>query len=79
MVRKRSLAAVEETFELPRKRYVAGRCNCSCHRHPGTKHCIACCNKCPHCGENIILALYDSHVEECAQRKDGYPRRPLMS
>lgn len=46
---------------------VFGKCNCPCHKHPGSKHCVACCNKCPHCGENIMLALYDAHVELCAQ------------
>jgi hypothetical protein len=29
---------------------------------------MACCNKCPHCGKNIILGIYNKHVEICAQK-----------
>lgn len=63
--RIKNMSALSFYDDMPKKN-VIGRCTCSCHAS-GAKHCIACCNKCPHCGENIILAIYDSHVEECAQ------------
>lgn len=64
------LPGILESYESrDHHRYVPGECQCSCHKHPGTKHVIACCNRCPHCGRNIILAIYDRHVESCAQNE----------
>lgn len=45
-------------------------CTCICHRSPGVKHCVPCCNICPRCGKNIIRGRYQQHLKECLDTKE---------
>lgn len=49
-------------------------CKCSCHAKQGFErvlHCMPCCYVCEHCGKNITVFNYDSHVEKCKKEQDS--------
>lgn len=38
----------------------AFECRCDCHTNKNVKHCMPCCERCPHCKKNFkSLALHD--------------------
>ncbi len=43
-------------------------CDCECHTDPSVVHIMPCCEKCPHCGGNIVIAFYDEHVAKCTRK-----------
>lgn len=42
-------------------------CNCTCHEGVG-HHPMACCFKCPYCGKNIKIYLYQEHIKLCIKK-----------
>jgi len=45
--------------------YSHHECHCDCHTIPGAKLCLACCQKCPHCGKNIKIECISTHKKIC--------------
>jgi hypothetical protein len=41
-------------------------CNCQCHKF-SMKHCAPCCYPCPHCHQNIIPNMFDTHTVRCKE------------
>ncbi len=49
-------------------------CTCSCHGALETRHIQACCDACPHCGQQRIkIGFLRSHVKNCAMNPDNKP------
>ena len=48
-------------------------CRCECHNSSlggiVTRHVVACCKKCPHCGKRISMSSYDLHKERCGREE----------
>lgn len=41
-------------------------CRCDCHAvGVEVRHCVPCCRQCPHCGQEIRVAVYESHIVKC--------------
>lgn len=49
-------------------------CNCMCHGENGeqiAKHCVPCCERCPHCGKNITMGFLEDHIKESHPTSDS--------
>lgn len=40
-------------------------CNCQCHTDGSITHCLACCERCAKCRQNIITGFMELHLKEC--------------
>lgn len=40
-------------------------CQCSCHYQDGVMHNVACCRRCPECGEDIVVGFFYEHWNVC--------------
>jgi len=42
-------------------------CNCQCHHNDYVRHCVPCCNTCPHCFKDITHFSYSVHIKHCEE------------
>lgn len=58
-------------------------CHCMCHIKgesgvPMAMHCVACCEPCSVCGQNIKIGFMDSHRDRCRSTRPSYFPNPAF-